>query len=339
VLDCQPLRAFLVTYVLFAPLPPSAELNRFVLVDPEGERQHSFVLADCLRRARAAPALAGVDVLVTPRVEPPPAELAKIVRCAGGRLLSTAPPPPPRLPSAVPAGTSSRRGGTVVEGECHLVVISCPEDAMICADLLRRGVTARVHTTEFLYRVALTQRCDLAGTEHILWATPDEAAAASTAGASQPHEGAAFVVAASVRAQPKRARAAREAGARMASGRGWRTRKAATGRAAGLGRIFAEGNAGEKVASGADEDSEGDETASSESSTSSSASSSASSDSSSSDEGGAKDAGDDESGSDEGECKKRGAHKEGEAPPGVAQAKEALGAIRLAARGRRRRAR
>nr|XP_048296701.1 mediator of DNA damage checkpoint protein 1 isoform X3 [Myodes glareolus] len=110
-------------------LPP----DDYLVTDPEQEKNFSFSLRDALSRARERKLLEGYEIHVTPRVQPPPAQMAEIIGCCGGTV----------LPS-MPHSYKPRR-----------VVVTCTEDLPCCA------VPARLRlpllSSEFLLTGVLKQ--------------------------------------------------------------------------------------------------------------------------------------------------------------------------------------
>ncbi|XP_038199144.1 mediator of DNA damage checkpoint protein 1 isoform X5 [Arvicola amphibius] len=110
-------------------LPP----DDYLVTDPEQEKNFSFSLRDALSRAREQKLLEGYEIHVTPRVQPPPAQMAEIIGCCGGTVL-------PSMPHSY---------------KPQRVVVTCTEDLPCCAVPARLGLP--LLSSEFLLTGVLKQ--------------------------------------------------------------------------------------------------------------------------------------------------------------------------------------
>ncbi|XP_041490645.1 mediator of DNA damage checkpoint protein 1 isoform X3 [Microtus oregoni] len=110
-------------------LPP----DDYLVTDPEQEKNFSFSLRDALSRARERKLLEGYEIHVTPRVQPPPAQMAEIIGCCGGTVL-------PSMPHSY---------------KPQRVVVTCTEDLPCCAVPTRLGLP--LLSSEFLLTGVLKQ--------------------------------------------------------------------------------------------------------------------------------------------------------------------------------------
>ncbi|XP_010641745.1 mediator of DNA damage checkpoint protein 1 isoform X5 [Fukomys damarensis] len=110
-------------------LPP----DRYVVTDPEQEKNFGFRLQDALTRAREQRLLEGYEIHVTAGVQPPPLQMAEIITCCGGTV----------LPS-MPRSYKPRR-----------VVITCTQDFPRCSPASRAGLP--LLSPEFLLTGVLKQ--------------------------------------------------------------------------------------------------------------------------------------------------------------------------------------
>ncbi|CAO2609233.1 Mediator of DNA damage checkpoint protein 1 [Lemmus lemmus] len=110
-------------------LPP----DDYLVTDPEQEKNFSFSLRDALSRARERKLLEGYEIHVTPRVQPPPAQMAEIIGCCGGTVL-------PSMPHSY---------------KPQRVVVTCTEDLPCCAVPTRLGLP--LLSSEFLLSGVLKQ--------------------------------------------------------------------------------------------------------------------------------------------------------------------------------------
>ncbi|XP_049987677.1 mediator of DNA damage checkpoint protein 1 isoform X1 [Alexandromys fortis] len=110
-------------------LPP----DDYLVTDPEQEKNFSFSLRDALSRARERKLLEGYEIHVTPRVQPPPAQMAEIIGCCGGTVL-------PSMPHSY---------------KPQRVVVTCTEDLPRCAVPSRLGLP--LLSSEFLLTGVLKQ--------------------------------------------------------------------------------------------------------------------------------------------------------------------------------------
>ncbi|XP_075835419.1 mediator of DNA damage checkpoint protein 1 isoform X2 [Microtus pennsylvanicus] len=110
-------------------LPP----DDYLVTDPEQEKNFSFSLRDALSRARERKLLEGYEIHVTPRVQPPPAQMAEIIGCCGGTVL-------PSMPHSY---------------KPQRVVVTCTEDLPCCA--VPTGLGLPLLSSEFLLTGVLKQ--------------------------------------------------------------------------------------------------------------------------------------------------------------------------------------
>ncbi|XP_024413431.2 mediator of DNA damage checkpoint protein 1 isoform X3 [Desmodus rotundus] len=110
-------------------LPP----DEYVVTDSEQEKNFGFSLRDSLSRARERRLLEGYEIHVTPGVRPPPPQMAEIISCCGGTVLSS-----------MPRSYKPQR-----------VVITCSQDVPRCTTPLRAGLP--ILSPEFLLTGVLKQ--------------------------------------------------------------------------------------------------------------------------------------------------------------------------------------
>ena len=123
--------------------------SRFILRDPDREKQYKFSLKTSLARARRAKLLDGYTVYETAGTRPPFQQMATIVRCAGGVMARAAP-----------------RAHKI-----NTLIVSCQGDldSKQVQSLLSRGYT--VYSNELILTGVLRQRLELNNSKFIL-ATP-----------------------------------------------------------------------------------------------------------------------------------------------------------------------
>ncbi|XP_048203999.1 mediator of DNA damage checkpoint protein 1 isoform X2 [Perognathus longimembris pacificus] len=110
-------------------LPP----DKYLVTDPEQEKNFGFSLRDALSRARERRLLEGYEIHVTPGVQPPPPQMGEIISSCGGTILSNM----PRLYKP------------------QRVVITCPQDFPRCSVPSRVGLP--LLSSEFLLTGVLKQ--------------------------------------------------------------------------------------------------------------------------------------------------------------------------------------
>ncbi|XP_051009561.1 mediator of DNA damage checkpoint protein 1 [Acomys russatus] len=110
-------------------LPP----DKYLVIDPEQEKNFSFSLRDSLSRARERRLLEGYEIHVTPGVQPPPPQMGEIISCCGGTVL-------PSMPRSY---------------KPHRVIITCPEDLARCTVPSQLGLP--LLSPEFLLTGVLKQ--------------------------------------------------------------------------------------------------------------------------------------------------------------------------------------
>ncbi|KAI5136487.1 mediator of DNA damage checkpoint protein 1 isoform X2 [Manis pentadactyla] len=110
-------------------LPP----DKYVVIDPEQEKNFGFSLQDALSRARKRRLLEGYEIHVTPGVQPPPPQMGEIISCCGGTVL-------PSMPRSY---------------KPHRVVITCSQDFPRCSTPCRVGLP--ILSPEFLLTGVLKQ--------------------------------------------------------------------------------------------------------------------------------------------------------------------------------------
>ncbi|XP_036731586.1 mediator of DNA damage checkpoint protein 1 isoform X7 [Manis pentadactyla] len=113
-------------------LPP----DKYVVIDPEQEKNFGFSLQDALSRARKRRLLEGYEIHVTPGVQPPPPQMGEIISCCGGTVL-------PSMPRSYKVGVP------------HRVVITCSQDFPRCSTPCRVGLP--ILSPEFLLTGVLKQ--------------------------------------------------------------------------------------------------------------------------------------------------------------------------------------
>ena len=89
------------------------------------------------KRAKTAKLLSGYKIFLTPSIKPERDQMADIIKCAGGEVLSTLPLSP---------------------GE-GMVIVACEEDVGSCRAAMEAGVP--VHSTELILGGVLHQELDL----------------------------------------------------------------------------------------------------------------------------------------------------------------------------------
>ncbi|XP_055262011.1 mediator of DNA damage checkpoint protein 1 isoform X4 [Moschus berezovskii] len=110
-------------------LPP----DKYLVTDPEQEKNFGFSLREALSRAQERRLLEGYEIHVTPGVQPPPTQMGEIINCCGGAIL-------PSMPRSY---------------KPQRVVITCSQDFPRCAIPYRIGLP--ILSPEFLLTGVLKQ--------------------------------------------------------------------------------------------------------------------------------------------------------------------------------------
>ncbi|EDO41034.1 predicted protein [Nematostella vectensis] len=127
--------------VTTAWLQKSREVKHFVdpslypLQDLASEKEYGIDIKQSLKRARERRCLQGIQVYVSPNVEPCPASMKEIIESAGGQMLTN-----------IPSKQSLTTLKTLKTNEGHpaLVVVTCPTDVAKCIDFIRCGYASLI---------------------------------------------------------------------------------------------------------------------------------------------------------------------------------------------------
>jgi len=110
----------------------------FLVKDRSAERQHKFSLSRSHESAKVAKVLSGYRIFLTSSIKPEKDQMADIIKCSGGEVMSTMP---------------------LTQGGAGVVIVTCEEDLSMCRAAMEAGVP--VHSTEFILGGVLRQELDL----------------------------------------------------------------------------------------------------------------------------------------------------------------------------------
>jgi hypothetical protein len=109
----------------------------YLVKDRTAERQHKFSLSKSLEMARHSKLLSGHRVFLSPSIKPAPKDMADIIRCGGGEVLTTLPDPP----------------------GVGVLIVASKDDLSMLSAAVEAGVA--VHTPELILSGVLRQELDL----------------------------------------------------------------------------------------------------------------------------------------------------------------------------------